>query len=190
MRKTITAIALLWLAATCIGQAQDKEARRHQSPGEPGIISRDYVQEELDLSDDQKQKLQSKLPDYLNASDAQERLWAFLKETLNGEQFKRFQQLELQHEGPPALFRPGIAKKLQITDEQRNQFVALIQAMQKMIEPLMREAKSGGNPEEIRPKVIQLREDCQARVKALMSDAQKEQWKEMIGKPFDTLRHH
>lgn len=42
-----------------------------------------------------------------------------MKETMNAEQFKRFEQLELHHEGPSALFRSRIAQELKITDEQR-----------------------------------------------------------------------
>ena len=56
--------------------------------------------------------------------------------------------------------------------------------MQKKIEPLMKEARSIGNPQEILPKVIRLRLDCQGQIEALLSESQKEQWKEMTGKPF------
>jgi hypothetical protein len=94
----------------------------------------------LKLSDGQKQELQKQRPSYLKASDAGEKLWAFLKETLNPEQFPRFRQLELQHEGPPAYFRPGIANELQIRDEPRNQFMAFTQEMQKKKGLLMKEA--------------------------------------------------
>lgn len=189
--NAVTVTCLLLAATITIACAQDAGVRNQhlQALGEPAIISRDYIQEELKLSDDQKQELQKKLPDYLKVSDAQG-IWAFLKETLTPEQFKRFQQLELQHEGPPAVLRTQIAKDLQITDEQRNQFIGLIQDMQKKIEPLMKEAKSGGDPDVIRPKVIRMRQDCQGKMEYLMSEAQKSRWEEMIGKPFDTLRHH
>jgi hypothetical protein len=158
---------------------------RAQTPGEPAIISRDYVQEELKLSADQKQKLQKSL-----LPDAPEKVWALVMGILDTTQFERFKQLELQHEGPPALFRPEIAGKLQITDEQRKRFMGLILEMKKTIDPLMNEAKSGGNQEEIRLKVIKMREDCLGKMEALMTDAQKKQWHELTGKPFDTLRHH
>jgi hypothetical protein len=190
--KPISIATCLLLTAAGIAQAQDQGAgkRQLQTLGEPSIVSRDYIQEELKLSDEQRQELQKKLPGYLNISGAQEKLWAFLKETLNGGQFERFQQLELQHEGPPALFRPEIAKELQITDEQRNQFMSLVRDLQEKIEPLIKESTSGGNPEEIRRKVIKMRQDCQEKMEALMSAAQTRQWKAMLGKPFDTLRHH
>ena len=189
---TVTTIACLLLAAAGIARAHDKEARKHSS-GEPSIITRDYIQDELKLSDDQKHKLQKTSPDFRKVLDSQEKTWEFLEEALSSEQLKRFEQLELQHEGPPALLRPEIAKELQITGEQRNQFMGLVQEMTKKLEPLIKEAKSAANPQEMekmRQEVLKLRQDCQGNMEALMSDAQKKQWKEMIGKPFDTLRHH
>jgi len=57
--------------------------------------------------------------------------------------------------------------------------------MQKNIEPLMKKAQSGGNPEEIRPKVMKVRKDHEGKIEALLSDAQQKQWKKMLGKPFD-----
>ena len=189
---TVTTIACLLLAAAGIARAQDKDARRHPS-GEPSIITRDYIQDELKLSDDQKHKLQKTSPDFRKVLDSREKTWVFLEEALSAEQLKRFEQLELQHEGPPALFRPEIAKELQITGEQRNQFMGLVQEMTKKLQPLIKEAKSAANPQEMekmRQEALKMRQDCQGKMEALMSDAQKKQWKEMTGKPFDTLRHH
>lgn len=192
--KTNILFACLLLAAAGIARAQDKEARKHPS-GEPSIITRDYIQDELKLSDDQKHKLDKTSPDFRKVldSNSQEKTWAFVEATLNAEQLKRFEQLELQHEGPPALFRPEIAKKLQITGEQQKQFMGLVQEMTKKLEPLIKESKSAANPQEMekmRQEALKLRQDCQGKMEALMNDAQKKQWKEMIGKPFDTLRHH
>ena len=189
---TITTIACLLLAAASTARAQDKEAGKHPS-GEPSIITLDYLQDELKLSDDQKHKLDKTSPDFRKVLDSQEKTWAFVEEALSAEQLKRFEQLELQHEGPPALFRPEIAKKLQITEEQRKQFMGFAQEMTKTLEPLIKESKSAANPqamEKMRQEALKLRQDCLGKMEALMSDAQKKQWQEMTGKPFDTLRHH
>ena len=191
---TVSTIACLLLAAASIALAQDKEARKYPS-GEPAIITRDYIQDELKLSDDQKHKLDKTSPDFQKVLDShsQEKTWAFVEETLSAEQLRRFEQLELQHEGPPALSRPEIVKKLLITGEQQKQFTGLIQEMKKTLEPLIKEAKSAANPQEMekmRQEVLKLRQDCQGKMEAFMSDAQKKQWQEMLGKPFDTLRHH
>ena len=136
------------------------------------VVFRDKVQEDLKLTDEQKEKLeqhlQELLPDLMQffqkidglkpeerekelkayRPKAQEKLAAFLKETLKDDQRKRLRQLELQREGAFALWHGDveIGKDLKITDEQRKQFMAVVQDMQKKIEPLIKEAQSGGKP--------------------------------------------
>ena len=85
---------------------------------------------------------------------------------------------------PMIMLRPDIVKELNITDEQRQQFITLIQEMQRVVAPLIQESRSGGNPQEILAKVTKLRLDCQGKIEALLSDAQKTQWKEMTGTPL------
>ena len=80
--------------------------------------------------------------------------------------------------------QPEVARELKITDEQQNQFMGVVQEMQKKIEPLIKEAQSGGNREEIWPKIMKLRNEHEAKIEALLTDGQKKQWKEMIGNPF------
>ena len=71
-----------------------------------------------------------------------------------------------------------------MTDKQRQQFVEVVHKMQKKIEPLMKEAQKGGKPDEIRPKVMELREQHVSRIESLLTDAQKTQWKKMLGNPL------
>jgi hypothetical protein len=173
------------------------------------LVFRDRVQEELQLSDEQKDKLLEKFPEYAQETKnifdkitdlkpeerekemrshrqkSHEKLAALLKENLKAEQLKRLQQLELQQQGPFALGRPEIRKELKITDQQVETFMGFVQEMQKQIEPLMKEAQSGGNPEEIRPKVMKIRKDHEGKIEAILSEAQQKQWKKMLGKPFD-----
>ena len=80
---------------------------------------------------------------------------------------------------------PEIARDLMITDEQRQQFMAIVQELQKNVEPLIKEAQSGGNPEEIRPQVMKIRKEHEGKFEALLSDAQKKQWMEMLGEPLN-----
>ncbi len=187
------------------------EARKHVVEalgGGPFLVFRDSVQEELKLSEDQKQALLERFPDYAQETKkvferiqdlkpgepekelqshrrkAREKLSVLLKETLKAPQIQRLRQLELQQEGPFALGRPEIVKELHITDEQRQQFMGVVEAMQKQIEALVQEAESGGNREEIRPKVMQIRKEHAGRIEAILSDTQKRQWQDMLGKPF------
>src|SRR5262249_33495337 len=112
----------------------------------------------------------------------QEKLAAFLKKTLQAKQLERLRQLEFQHEGPFALGRPDVAKELKVTDEQRKKFMAVVMALQKQVEAAVKEA--GGKPEEVGPKVMKLRKAHESKVEAILTEAQKKKWKEMLGKPF------
>jgi len=174
------------------------------------MVYRDGVQEELKLTDEQKDKLEEHLrellPDAMQffqsldgvpgeerekklkefRQKAEEKLTPVLKATLKEDQSKRMRQLGLQQEGAFALWHgaPEIAKELKVTDEQRKQFMAVVQEFQKKVGPLIKEAQSGGNPEEIRPKVMKIRTEQEGKIEAILTDAQKKQWKEMLGKSF------
>ena len=183
--SSIITVTVLLLAAAGIVRAEER----------PFIVFDPTVPEELKLSDDQKQKLKEKLPGFLNPKSpdfglkskapdaaAHKELWAFLKEMLTAEQFKRFQQLVLQHDAPLCFLRPGIVKELKITDEQQKQIKDIILDF-----PRMRKEASAKPPEPrikgIRPKIL---EDFHGRAEAILTDAQKKQWKEMCGEWFDS----
>jgi hypothetical protein len=204
---------LMLLAGRGGVQAQDAQTRMHimHDLGGPFIIYRDWVQTELKLTDTQKQKLLDKQQEYVQETmqvegklkDKQDdeweqamqshraksaaKFWPVLKVILKDDQFTRFQQLELQHEGPAGVFRPEIVKVLKITDEQRQQFMRVIEDLQTTIKPLLKAAQSGSNPQEIRPKVIKIIEDHEITIETLMNPQQRKQWQAMRGKPFNTL---
>jgi hypothetical protein len=171
------------------------------------IVTRDKVQEDLKLTTEQREKLQQSLGELVPEAmqvfqkiqglkpedrkkelkayrpQAQEKLAAMLKDILDEGQRARLRQLELQREG----LRSGeIWKDLQVTDEQRTQFMAMMQQAQRETQMLLQELKNGGaRKEEIQPKVIKIREDLEGQLEALLTDAQKKQWQEMLGKPMD-----
>ncbi len=170
------------------------------------LVSRDKVQDELKLTDEQKEKLEQHLRELLpdvvrffeNIHDlkpeerkkelqayrpkARQKLAALLKETLSEDQRKRLRQLDLQREG---LRNGEIWKDLQVTDKQRKQFMPMMQQAQKESQMLMEELHQSGKLKEIQPKVIKVRDDLEAKLEALLTDAQKKQWREMIGKPMN-----
>jgi hypothetical protein len=187
--------------------AQDQETRNHlfHELGGPFFVSRENVQNDLGLTDQQRQMLREKLSGDVReagkiigmkdgaGNDAMQslrqqsypKLKEFLNDLLSPQQLERFQQLELQYDTPAIMLGTEIGSKLQITAEQHSQFVGFVVAMKNQMEPLMRASHSGGNPKEILPRVIELRRDCQARIEALLSERQKQQWKEMTGRPLD-----
>ena len=186
------------------------EARRHlvEAFGPLFLVFRAPVQEELRLSAEQKERVQQRLHatiqdamrffekmNNLNPEDrdqelgsyrakAQEKLAAFIKETLNPDQRKRLRQLELRQEGTLALGRPDVADELKLTKKQHRQFEAIVQDLQKNVEPLVKQVQAGGKPEEIGPRMMKLRKEHEARIEALLAEPQKKQWREMLGKPF------
>jgi hypothetical protein len=174
------------------------------------VVYRDKVQEELKLSEEQKGRLLQTLPNHLQETmkvfekvkdlksaerekvmqehrqKSDQKLSALLKDVLDAKQQERLFQLQLQQAGAFALLGQNEAfRKLKITDEQRKRFMEVVQEMHKKIEPVIKEAQSGGDPEQIRPKVMKIRREHEGRIEALLSDAQKKQWREMLGKPLD-----
>ena len=188
-----------------------EEVRRQISEtlGPPFLVFREKVQDELKLSDEQKQKLQKRLmvtvqntmqlleklgdknPDEREKElqsyreKAQENLAAFLEGLLQDDQGKRLRQVTLQREGLYALGNPETMKELDFSDQQKQQFVEVVLEMQKKVEPLQNEARKSGKPEEIWPKILKVRKEYEGRIAALLSDVQKKRWKEMLGKPLD-----
>lgn len=171
------------------------------------IIFREKVQQELKLSGEQKGQLDQRLaelaPDamtlFQRLEDAnreernkelgayrkkdREELTTMLKEILDENQQARLRQLVLQREG---LFGDGeMLKELQVTDAQREQFKPAIEATQKKIEALLQEARQGGDPQKIRPRVLKMRQELEANLESMLGDAQKKQWKQMLGEPVD-----
>jgi hypothetical protein len=211
IRHLGVALALFfgYLCGAASAQEIPKEARDAIAKNQEGsfMVYRDAVQEDLKLSDEQKDTLDAHLRELLpeamqffNSLDgvsgeerekklqdfrktSQEKLERVLKDALKEAQTKRLRQLSLQQAGAFALVHtPEIGKELKITDEQRQQFVEVVQDLQQKISPLIKEAQSGGDPDEIRPKVMKIRKEHEDKIEALLTDAQKQQWKEMLGK--------
>jgi hypothetical protein len=105
---------------------------------------------------------------------------------LNAKQQERLLQLQLQQEGPFALLgeHPAFGK-LKIAAEQRKQFTEVIQQMQKKLQPLFEKVENGGNPKEIHPKAMKIRQEHAVKIEAILTEAQKKGWKQLLDKPFD-----
>jgi hypothetical protein len=206
------AVAALWGPSFQGAAAQEvpEENRKQvvEALGPPFIVFREKVLDELKVSDDQREKLmrlamerimetgpflesltdagperEKKLEEHRKA--AREKLTRDLKDVLQPAQRDRLGQLILQQEGPFALGRDDVRKELKITQEQMKKFMAIVQDLQGKVQAVVKEAQSGGNPEEIRPKIERLRKDHARELEAVLTDAQKKQWQEMLGPPFE-----
>jgi hypothetical protein len=208
----LAVIVLGWGQSFQKAAAQVPEEQRKQvveALGPPFVVFREKVLEELKVSDEQKDKLMQNLMERImetgpfldslkdengperekkleeHRKNAREKLAKQLKEVLEPGQLTRLRQVTLQMEGAFALGQDEVRKELKITQEQMMKFMAIVQELHKKVEPLVKEAQSGGNPEEIRPKIEQLRRDQAHKLEAVLTDDQKKQWKEMLGPKFE-----
>jgi hypothetical protein len=205
------AVVALWGQSSRQAVAQVPDEQRKQvveALGTQFIVFRDKVLDELKVSDEQREKLMQNLMERImetgpfldslkdagperekkleeHRKDAREKLAKQLKDVLQPEQLKRLRQVRLQIEGAFALGQDDVRKDLKISQEQMQKFKAIVQALHKKVEPLMKEVHSGGNPEEIRPKIEQVRKDHAKKLEAVLNDAQQKQWKELLGPPFE-----
>jgi hypothetical protein len=93
--------------------------------------------------------------------------------------------LQLQQAGAFALLGENEAfLDLKITAEQRKKFMEVVQEMHKKIQVFVKQAEAGGNPEDIRPRVMRTQHDYRVRVEALLTESQRRQWRKLLGKPF------
>jgi hypothetical protein len=167
------------------------------------VVFRDKIQEDLKLTKEQEEKLEVVLPDAaqflqkIQGLSPEERkkeiqdyrpkarasLEAVMKTTLSDEQRARVHQIVLQREG---LRNGEIWQEMQITEEQKKQFIPLMQQTQIETQALMGQLHQGGNFKEIQAKVIKVRDDLESQLVGLLTDTQKAQWKAMLGKPMAT----
>jgi Spy/CpxP family protein refolding chaperone len=170
--------------------------------GGANLLRRPEVQTELKITDEQKPKIETMLEQLreerqglfqdLRDASAEERQKIMDKmyadeskrvnAILNPDQQKRFRQISLQQEGPTAAARADVADELKLTDEQKKKVRELLVAQQEKQREL-REA-AGGDFQAIREKMEALRKETNDKVTALLTDEQKNKWKEMVGTPF------
>jgi len=213
MRLKFSPAGLLFAAFTVgllPGTARAQEhAEMLQGLGSRFLVFREKVQDEIGLSAEQKSHVNARAFDFVQetmeffqslqnakpddrpkkhgeyAQKANEKIEALLKKSLKDEQLKRLKEIGLQAEGLFAIGHPEVSKELKITDEQRTQFMEVMQSFQKQVEPLAKEMeKQGGDHKEFAKKVQKLRDEHQIEIRAFLTDDQKTHWKEMQGKPF------
>ncbi len=201
MRRSLVVLSALMLLAAALvsASAQGGQGRRGGGGGGLNLLRRESVQKELKMTADQVAKVDAKRQEVRQQTQAldqslspQERAeksreiqQKAVADILNEDQMKRFHQLELQQEGPAALLHKDIADKLKLTDDQRKQ-IADIQ--QKSRED-MRAALQGKNfrdlSDEDRQKLQEIRKTADEKMVAVLTDEQKDQWKDMQGEKFD-----
>jgi Spy/CpxP family protein refolding chaperone len=174
--------------------------------GAAQLLANASVQEELKLTDEQKEKVKDfaakqreamaglrdlspeerreKMQEMTKANaEAAEK---FAKDVLKPDQAKRLKQITVQQAGVAAFAMEDVRKQLKITDEQADKFKTMAEDLQRDI----RELFSGGGfdreaMQENMQKMRSLSKEYLTKAVGSLTDEQKKTWTEMTGKPFE-----
>ena len=136
------------------------------------------------LTEEERTKLLEKFAEIRKSLDA--KFVPQLKEILTADQFTRLQQIQLQSQGNQALSSPEVVKALALTKEQQDQLKAVNEETGTKFRELF--TGGGGFNEETRTKMQELGKERDAKLMAVLTDAQKEKFTSMKGKEFDVTQ--
>lgn len=199
------------LLAAFVGVAlvtSDVQAQGRGAPGAAFLIGTPEVQEDLKLTDQQKQEVNKVREDTLESlralrdiEDREERsnksrelneqAEAAIKKILDEEQQKRFAQILLQQAGranlPGTLLRDAVASQLKLTGEQKTKLEG-IQTEADNARRELRQGFQGASQEERREifgKMREISEQANEKALAALTSEQKEAWTALLGKPLE-----
>ena len=166
-----------------------------------GLLRSGQVQTELELNDEQKQKVSEILDETVakmrevqggfspEAREERAKLAAEADEkvasVLNEDQAERLDGIAIQVIGPQLLDADRrVAKKLKLSDEQQQKISGLVTDQREKI----REFFTGGPRDGLREKMQELQQETNDQILAVLSAEQKKQWEAMKGEPFELER--
>jgi hypothetical protein len=136
------------------------------------LLNRDDVKKELDLSEEQTEKLPGAV-------------MKAVAEVLNDKQMKRFRQIELQVRGTQAFVKDETLKKqLKLTDSQTKNIEEILADSQKEVAELFKEAKGAGGFKGLGEKMQGINKEAKEKVMGVLTAEQKKQYKELVGEEF------
>ena len=194
----VAIVALVGLSTTA--WAQQQRGRGDFGQGGPaGLVAIPAVQEELNLTADQKQKLEAARGDRsslrdLSREERQKKIQEMakkaeetIKTVLDEKQQKRLEELHIQSEGGSALVRAEVAEKLGLEQAQKDK----IKQIQQQNASTDRASLRNATQEERRKAFAEARErreKMNADLLAVLTPAQKESFEKMQGEKFEFPR--
>ncbi|MCS7301398.1 MAG: hypothetical protein NZ556_07585 [Fimbriimonadales bacterium] len=158
------------------------------------LLQRPDVQRELNLTEQQKaqirqmqenqrtamQELRNLPPEERRQKMQELRQKNDPTSVLNETQKKRLREIELQAMGAFALMQPDVADALNLTQEQRSKLQGIVmQSMQQL-----REQFQNGGQGQGAQNWQQMRDQMEKQMLEVLTPAQRQQWQQMQGKPF------
>ncbi len=211
MKKLLFGITIL--AVAVLAQAQRGGMMMGGGAANPVmILGREDVQEDLKLTDDQKEKLadytdmQKMFPKMMSAAqeagiaredmrtekgqkffkDYQEKVRKEIEGILTPDQAKRWNEIAIQMAGNMAVTRPEIAKLVGLTDDQNAKIKDLQKKQQDAMQGLFQQMRDGElTREDLQEKMKKNNEILDSEVGKLLTDPQKAKLKELGGKHFE-----
>ncbi len=200
MKRFHLAVAVVVMVAmTSTALAQRGGRRGFDRLGAAGLLAVEAVQNELKMTDEQKQKFAALREEGRNLRDlsGEERRQKFqelakkadetVKTTLDDKQKKRLEEIRLQLEGPGALARDEVAAKLKLDQAQKDK----IKKIQEDGRPSERFDFRNASQEERRKyfaEARERREKTNAALLAVLTPAQKESFEKLQGEKFEMPR--
>jgi hypothetical protein len=135
--------------------------------GPLALIYRNDVKKELDITDEQMQKV----PDAIQKA---------LGDVLNEKQLTRLRQLDLQQRGPNAFTDAKLQKDLSVTAEQTESIKSILDEAAKERQEIFKEGFGGGGQE----KIAALNKETKEKVQGVLTADQRKQYRQMLGEEF------
>lgn len=194
---SITAACILAVAAFAQGGAPAPRPQGQQGPrggrmmGMGGMmLMSSELQKELKITAAQKSSLE-KIMKEMRAQprdkvtrESMQKYQTRMMGVLSASQKARLKQIELQARGGSALLDPDIQKQLGITAAQKSKLKALQDKFRKENMAKFEAARKANKPMDFSAMQKQRKAE-DAKLMAVLSQAQKAKWKAMTGKPFD-----
>jgi hypothetical protein len=143
---------------------------QRQSPLD--LLNRDDVKKELDVTDEQAEKIPAEV---MNA----------IAKVLNETQFKRFKQIELQKRGNHAFKDEGLQKALNMNADQKKSINSLLEDSDKELADLRKAAFKGGFKAGTgTEKIDNATKETKEKIYTVLNKDQRKAYREMIGTEF------
>src|SRR5262249_8138540 len=108
-----------------------------------------------------------------------------LGEFLKPEQVARLKQISYQLRGINAFSDPEVARKLNLSDSQKNDIEAISRESMESGRGLFSQDQSPEEREAAMKKITEIRRAALSKAEAKLNDEQQKTWKELLGAPFD-----
>ena len=202
MRKVIGILVVFGLVAIVTFNANAQRPGGGFGGGGFGLLMNKGVQEELKLTDEQKEKIQAvgtelgkggfgfkkdqtKEEREKAAKERIEKTNKAVADILKPDQAKRFKQIERQQDVLVTLNTDEeVVKEIKLTDEQKDKLKGIRDDMTKEMSGLFGKGK-GGDFKEAFEKMNTLRKESKEKALKVLTADQTAKWKEITGAPFE-----